>query len=277
MEVYRNAQTNINVAVPLPGEYEVAVISGGGRDDLYLTPTDGNLTVPLTVKHTQYDGEVRIEASAMDDEGNFYTFKDYVDVVTPLFTAADIDDDDYDDEKVPELERLVRKVIEAYTGQRFGPTYDSKRADRIAGDSYNLAAPMLEFKGVSTRYLTNSSTLTLTPKITNGGMTLTFYDVKTDTYFLSRRNSKPTTIFVEGIFGYDRVPGAVKEAALLIAGLWGCEQAIWRDRYIGTMNTVTASVKIDGINGAYAGTGSVTADQLLDAYKVRNVSKWVAV
>src|SRR5690606_11869586 len=137
--------------------------------------------------------------------------------------------------QTPELERLVRQVIEAHTGQYFG-----KRVDRKVVSSQqkvlNFDVPLIEFRGISDRYLTLTTTLAppkIPYEILNDGFSLALdlenYDVKTDSLWIlnARRQG---CYFIEGTFGYNRVPADVKEAALLIAGVWGCNQAVWRDR-----------------------------------------------
>ena len=225
------------------------------------------LEVPIEYRHTLFNGVITILVSVEDDDVT-HEYSEFVEVVTPLFTAVDLADV-YPTDKVPELESLVRKVIEARTGQVFGKVKQSVVADDST-NVVNFDVPLIEFTGVSNRYLTHTTTLT-PPKESyeiatdrfSMAVNWDYYHTKTDSmWILSKRNYGCHVI--HGTFGYERVPQDVKQAALLIAGVWGCEQAVWRDRFIETMRSSDWSV---GYNeGAFTSTGSATADQLLAKY-----------
>lgn len=278
MEIYRNRETSVSLSAPVADAvYSVTVSSPGGltttHDDI-IPDALGKIEVPIQFGHTLYNGEIVIKINVAITSWETFTIEDYVDVVTPLFTWEDLRNEGYTADSTPELERLVRHVIEAYTGQEFG-----RRIKRftISPDDrrVNFDAPLIEFRGVSDQYATLSTTLT-PPKfpyeIVDGGFGLSIntdqYDIKTDSFWIVESRRRRSCIFGEGVFGYNRVPQDVKEAALLIAGVWGCRQAVWRDRYIQTMKSADWNVQYD--DGAFqATTGSVTADQLLSKYTRR--------
>jgi hypothetical protein len=71
---------------------------------------------------------------------------------------------------------------------------------------------------------------------------------------------------VEGHWGWEAVPDAVKEAAKLLVNDYACADAQYRDRYLVSMTA--ADWRIQFYSGAYLRTGNVRADQLLSDYVV---------
>ena len=282
MEIYRNRNGQVfRLGVPIleGATYEIFVssrsssaITGTESQTLgTMEPGDGYIDVPINITHTVYDGEVTVTAEITHGA---YTFSidDRLDVITPIFTAEDLEGTGYDPEKVPELERLVRKVIETYTGQSFGKRIGVVHST-TAQDTIRFNAPLLMLTDLSWggRYAPLSTTLN-PPKIPHEtiedgyGLVIDWqnYDPKTDSLWIIRSDT-PRIVNIEGIFGFDRVPQDVKEAALLIAGVWGTKQAVWRDRFIQTMRSADWSVQYH--ERAFLSTGSVTADQLLSKYQ----------
>ena len=276
MEIYRNRPTTVRIEAPIRGAVynTVKVSSASGETDAFPTYVDNSpvLEIPIEFKHTWYDGTVTLDISINDGTGE-HTYEEHVDVVTPLFTAADLPQD-YSAEKVVELEGLVRKVVEAYTGQSFGPSI-RKYTTEFGENMLRFDAPLIEFRGVSARYLTHTTTLA-PPKIRyeslDGGfkavVDIDLYDPKTDSMWILNQKKNHSLVF-EGVFGYDRVPQDVKQAALLIAGTWSDDQAVWRDRFIETMRSADWTVSYH--ENAFSSTGSATADMLLKKYHRRAV------
>lgn len=275
MEIYRNEPQTITLRKPVEGTYEVKVISPEHESTALVAVQEDVLEFTLDFQHTWFDGELEFQVTVTTPEGITHTYSEYAEVVTPLFRASDLDGS-YPADKTPELERLVRKVIEARTGQTFGKV---SKTVAVEGDGSLITfdAPLIELYDVSTtgRYMNHTTTLT-PPKesyeIASDGFSISIdwdrYHIKSDSLWILTKRDYGTK-FLTGAFGYDRVPQDVKEAALLIAGVWGCDQALWRDRYIQTMRSSDWSVQYN--NGAYASTGSVTADQLLAKYTRRFV------
>lgn len=280
MEIYRNRQTTVRIEAPIRGAIynAVKVSSSAGEDTVFPNYVDNYtpwgvpvLEIPIGLRHILLDGVVTLDITVNDGSGQF-SVKENIEVVTPLFTHIDLGDA-YEPEKTPELERLVRAVVEAKTGQSFGKkseAYPVSTGQRII----NFDAPLIRFTGVSDRYLTDTTTLS-PPKIPFEVMEDRFsvavdwdsYDVKTDSFWLAS-NRRPRYMFLYGEFGYDRVPEDVKQAALLIAGMWTDDQSVWRDRYIRTIRSSDWSVQYSGMS--YRSTGSVTADMLLESYVRKN-------
>jgi hypothetical protein len=71
---------------------------------------------------------------------------------------------------------------------------------------------------------------------------------------------------VDGNWGWEEVPAAVKEAAKLLVNDYACADAQYRDRYLTSMTA--ADWRIQFNSGAFKGTGNVRADQLLSDFVV---------
>lgn len=280
MEIYRNQPTTVTFRAPLPdGVYSIEVKSPRHTSLVQsVTPQhsvahEGSvLNIPVDFQHTWYDGDIDFSITVQGGTPTTeHTYSEYATVVTPLFTWADLGSE-YPQNATPELERLVRHVVEAYTGQYFG-----KRYEKVFASSHEqivrFERPLIMLTDMSWegRYAPLSTTLS-PPKIPyetiDDGFSIVMnwdgYDVKTDSLWVIR-NKCPRIVTLEGFFGYDRVPADVKEAAILIAGVWGCKQGVWRDRFIQIMRSADWSIQYN--ERVFASTGSATADQLLSKYR----------
>lgn len=287
MEIYRNTEAQVTIPSPtvLGGTHVIEVASTNGATS---TPTftsnaaNGTVTFLVDFKHTLYDGRLRVTdtitrpAPTPEDAAATESFvvTDYLDVVTPLFLKSDLPADYQTGDQWKELENLVRMVVEAFTGQHFGRRIETHTVNTNGVNFFQV--PIIEYTGLSARYMTNTTTLN-PPKFSyefidgNFGMKITsspYYDIKTDSMWVLGQRVPAGYVCIDGVFGYDRVPSDVKAAALLIAGLWGCKQTLWRDRFIQTMRSSDWSLQYhDGAFGP--STGSVTADNLLAKYSRR--------
>lgn len=270
-ELYR-IKPDQEVDLPIPDEFSVSSVtikSPVSPDGEEYQNLDGK-TVTLPFKHTLYDGEVVITARVNIENEEVEIIKT-IPVVTPLFTIDDFSTEDLSSmnyaspDDIIELERFIRHVIEAHTGQSFG--YFRRTFEARFGKTTRFDVPVLVFTGISDRYVTESATTigSVSYEVVEGGFGVQLndnYHTKTDTFWMT--SSKNRSVFLHGKFGYVSVPESVRQAALILAGLWGCNQAIWRDRYINTIRSADWNIKYDA--AAYEGTGSATADQLLAQY-----------
>lgn len=278
-EIYRHNITDVRVAAPSPtAQYSAKVTSAAAESEptVQLSPDGTEILVPVDFKHTKYCGTVTVTIT-MTLDGEDHEFSQRFEVVEPLFRARDFSDQELlqidstiekAKNKLIELEVLIRHVIEAYTGKSFGPRHGFEQAITKDQRTYKLDVPIIEFKGISDRYLTHSTTLGL-PKFRDDRMGFTFYDVKTDVYFLHQK--KRDCVLVEGVFGYPSVPADVKQAAMLLVGLWLCDQTLWRNRWLQAVNTTTMSVRFFPSSHS---TGDMQADALLAKYRD---NRWYAI
>jgi hypothetical protein len=286
-EIYRDA-TSVGATLGITGATVTAVEFQ--RNGVVTAAATGDpVSIPYSITHLDGDFDVVWTYTV---GGDSYTRRETLSVVTPLFIQSELVAHDaafstLSGAAVINLERLIRKIIEAYTGQRFG-LWDGTLTAYGNGQTFlNLATPALNVTGV-TDYA-NNYLLPYDFRPINGGFAVekigTFYDqsIKVPAYEeWVHTSANPITapsiypysnVFadnvrytVAGLFGWTTVPTDVKEAAFILADLFSCDETTWRDRYIKAIRA--ADWRFDFDSGAFRGTGSVSADQLLAKYQV---------
>lgn len=179
-------------------------------------------------------------------------------------------------EQVIKLERLVRGIINSYTGQSFG--LESGTITCYGNDDSIL---MTKKRVVSITSITEAAypttLFTNAHRIVNDG-----YAIEAE-YPSPADNSKAVILsegmygreywslfvnnlpyLVTGTFGWNTVPFDVNLAALHLAEEFSCDETLWRDRYIKSIKG--EGFDIEFRSDAFTGTGSVVADQLLGKY-----------
>lgn len=246
------------------------------RDGVDTDGVHAGSTASLPYSITSMDGPFQIEWT-YSVEGLPYTRVETHRVVTPLFKADDLAYDtalnSLSADQVVRLESLVRKVIESYTGQTFG--YRKGYVLALGrGDNY-LALPERAISLDDTGFNSVAGGFIVRPK-SNGSLVDPNIKVPAQEeayYYGYPQNgtfSSNATFKIYGEFGWTTVPQDVKEAALILAEDFSCDESMWRDRYIKSIRA--ADWRFDFNDGAFAGTGSLAADQLLAKYvRVRAV------
>ncbi len=207
---------------------------------------------------------------------------DLVDVVTPYVTPDEIISFDpsvgqnFTYEQIKNSEKQIRGIINAFTGQSFGQYHDIKPVIGNNDTRIDLPEKLLTFVGMKSydRLLddtyqnfrlrndgwtvdTTVSVFDDTSKIyTETPVVGGYYRPKSDLFF-----REDTSYLVEGIWGYERVPSEVNQAALILVQQNLCPESEYRDRYISKISAADWKYEFD--MGAYSGTGNVMADQLL--------------
>lgn len=72
---------------------------------------------------------------------------------------------------------------------------------------------------------------------------------------------------ITGVWGYDDVPTAVKQAAKLLINDYACAEQTYRDRYLESVKAADWRIQYNA--QAYLHTGNVRADQLLNDYVMK--------
>lgn len=302
MEIYRNdMSTPVQLKVPVTPIPGTAVITAtDGADVLYtftgVSFTSGAYSFTLPFGLVDRDRKFNINWFFQYLEGGVtkdYRAKTYVEVVTPYVTVDEIRTalgtmPVMTDDQLERVERRIRGVIENYTAQKFG-YYTGKRAVQATGDS-DLILPqrLISVSAVDGAYFTD---------IAN-------FETRGDGWFLGRATSsfgpdyvwdniiddsgdgpgwrskdpivapgrhkrglwKDNVVYtITGEWGYEDVPFNVKEAALILIEDNICPDSEYRDRYIEDVKT--ADYQYTYTPGAFRGTGSVIADQLLEPYR----------
>lgn len=301
MEIYRNETAQIKLIVPVTAvDGSFTVTATDGDTVLYTFPTvtaiTGGYQVTLPFSLVDRDRAFRInwnfqyvEASVTKD----YSSKSYVEVVTPYATVTEIRTalgtmPVMTDDELKRVERRIRGVIENYTGQKFGFYTGTKKIQSRGEDDLSLPARLITLTTVDG---------TMYNDIAN-------FQTRGDGWFLGRatdvnssdqiwdniiddsgtgpgwRSKDPITYpgrfrrglwrdnvvyTITGEWGYEDVPFNVKEAALILIEDNICPDSEYRDRYIEDVKT--ADYQYSYTPGAFRGTGSVIADQLLDEYR----------
>lgn len=237
-----------------------------------------NISGELTVPHPfiTYAGkfDVQWEYSIAGDE---YTEIQQHTVIQPLFTAKDIQDFDPDFTQVNgaalvRLERVVRAIIERTTGQKFELTHGIQTARSYNGQSLVLPKRVVSLDdysgivaGVRTRVESDGWIL----RALNPHSHITQFNANPIYDVYEHGGFKDDKYFLKGEWGYRSVPEQIQLAAMLLAQDYGCDQSVWRDRYIEMMKNVDWSVQFH--DKAFEGTGNIKVDQILQSYTVNRL------
>ena len=292
MTEFKRHTTGIELSLNAPSATGVsATLKKDGVTSVVLTGDP----VLLPYSMTFYDGEFEVEWR-YTVEGDEYTRSDLHNVVTPLFTKEMLVDysatfSSLEVSKFNILERMVRLIIENYTGQSFG---FSNQPIHAAGTGFGVLNVNRHVLSISSLNYTGSSfqpvVLNRDWKITNGGFSITPFagytadSIKVPAYeeiineggVIYNPYSSHNVLFkhnvsytVNGEFGWHAVPDAVIQAALILAGEFSCKEATWRDRYITQIRTSDWGYNFH--SQAFVGTGSVSADHLLSDYVINTM------
>lgn len=249
------------------------------------TPGEG-YTVTLPLRFIQFDADLQVHWELTYTEDGFpHTIKRMVpvEVVTPILSAREIREIDpvvfSNAVEVRRIEKAVRHVIQAYTGQEFG-YFDG--TEKVRGDGSPALYLPRRLVSLST---VNGAAVGSQFAVDPDGYILRHYPwgvppVKADYFGLhmhvggvihnpnnvSLKNWKRETYAVSGFWGWEAVPEAVKEAARLLVNDYACADSQYRDRYLTSMTA--ADWRIQFHSGAFVRTGNVRADQLLSDYVV---------
>lgn len=300
MEIYRNETAQIKLTVPVTAISGSFVVTATDGDTLLYTfpsttAVSGGYQVTLPFSLVDRDRQFRINWAFNYLESSVtkaYTAKTYVEIVTPYVTVDEIRDalgtmPVMTDAELKRVERRIRGVIENYTGQTFG-LYTGKRRVQSTGDE-DLILPqrmitLTDVDGTSFSDVANFQTRGdgwYLGRATNQYGSVQIWDniIDDDGSGPGWRSKDPicapsrkrglwkdnVVYIIDGEWGYEDVPSTVKEAALILIEDLICPDSEYRDRYIDGVKT--ADYQYTYAPGAFRGTGSVIADQLLEEYR----------
>jgi hypothetical protein len=297
MEIYRNDTTTpVQLKVPVTPDAGTTIITATDASGVLYTFTgiaftSGMYSFALPFGLVDKDRKFTINWSFKYTEAGIqkdYSSKTYVEVTTPYVTVeeiqaalgtlpATITPDD-----LIRVERRIRGVIDNYTGQAFG-YYTGKKAVQSTGDE-DLILPqrLISLSAVDGAYFTDVANFEtrgdgwFLGRATNADGTDRVWDTVLNEWrskdpicppgTLKRGLWKDNVVYtVTGEWGYEDVPFNVKEAALILIEDNLCPDSEYRDRYIDGVKT--ADYQYTYTPGAFRGTGSVIADQLLEPYR----------
>lgn len=270
VEIYRDTPADVTFKLPVAPDagqvlYSVKDSAGEQRDfgtATGVTSTTFKFQMPFTL--LEFDEEFTVTWS-------FYinalpqTRQTQVLVVTPLLTEDDITDIDLD------LERLVRQIIETYTGVTFGYSHRAYSVRGHGDKGLPLPNRLIDVEHVSyTDYDFDAGWI-----VTGDGWLLesdpdnpvsgygTIIQAPSVTY---RRytfvNDRLYTI--RGYWGYAFIPPEVRDAAALLYNDLACMDAKYRTKYVKSI--YFAGTRMELRSDAWAGTGNKIVDDLLSDY-----------
>lgn len=292
MELYTNNENRtVFLDAPLTAESGSIVVTIE-RDDVVLhtfntvDDTDGVYSVIVPYAFIQHDNSFYIHWTfSYVEDGETYDFdsKTLVEVVTPYLTASEIDilaDGALSDSEINDIEKAVRHIINAHTGQSFGRFIGTKTATGDGGTGLSMPARLINLEKI------NGVDAKEYFKITGDGWYLKYFvwgspPVKADYYGLHQHAGgvihNPDNVKyghfdgdvydIDGVWGWDSIPAPVREAAKLLINDYACGDSNYRDRYLTSMTAADWRIQFNA--GAFAKTGNVRADQLLSNYVVK--------
>lgn len=265
--VYKDGVLLFEIATvtAIPGEGFSAVLP------LHLLQHDGDLKVHWTVKYTEPSDSTEYTINRVTP----------VEVVTPILSKAEILAvwDTATPDEVETIEKVVRHVIQAYTGQEFGHWHGTTTVKGDGTPALYSPTKIIELTGVS-----GNAPITGWALDPDGHIVYRFPwgvpPVKADYHNLhyhtggvihnpnhvSLSQWAKGTYELTGRFGWEEVPAGVKEAAKLLVNDYACADSQYRDRYLESMTA--ADWRIQFNSGAFKATGNVRADQLLGEFVV---------
>lgn len=294
IELYRNSANRIvtlNVPLtPVSGTVEVTVSDETGVlyevPSVTVDPVNGEFSFSMPYFLTQYDRELDVEWKFDYVENTIvYPFSAItpVCVITPILTVQEVQAvaPSLSETEAIDIEKMVRHIIYAHTGQIFGLYIGKKTVIGKGSYTVELPARLLDINKVN-GLVVNSSMY----KISGSGWYLTVPDfgipgIKADYYGLHYINgvvenpngvslanfSKGVEYIVEGRWGWASIPEPIKEAAKLLVNDYACQDNAYRDRYLESVQATDWRIQFSA--GAYVQTGNVRADQLLSNFVLK--------
>lgn len=280
-EIYRNAQGK-GVTLGVTGAVSVSArLLRGTATPIVAVVSAFNVTdhmalIPYAITHL--DGDFTIEWT-YTVEGNVYVKSFTHSIVTPLMPLSALSTQD-----AMELEQAVRYFIQAYTNNYFGSFVGTVTIQGTGHMALELPRRLRSLTSVTldgTAYDPAGFVLTGDGWFLNrtAGRSLTIKDAPPDEYVPVYSNNlivppfspvntmfvDNTTFVIDGVWGYDPVPDDVMLAADLLFNDYNCADAAYRNRFINSMRA--GNWRFDLRDDAFAGTGNLTADRLLDKYR----------
>ena len=301
MEIYRNVRQPAVLEIPpeinAAGKVDIFAVENGRRIYEFTTVARTNRGYEVTLPWTlvRQDRDFHIEWGFDYVEGGVtqrINEKTFVEVVTPLLPLVEVARiAGYDTTTTQgnldtlDLERRIRYGVQTYTGQNFGKFAGLMQVSGNGSNKLNLPAPLLNFTGVAfDGVLRINHGMTLI----NNGWALSSGNIYIDNikqappeWMLDQFSANGkiyapmlyghsrfvdgTEYRIEGVWGYDDVPGDVRQAARLLAQDYSCDESLWRERYIDSVRAGDWRFEFNA--QAFTGTGNVQVDQILAGYR----------
>ncbi len=287
MEIYRDTTSTVILEHPVTGPLTADIYRG---DELIsanqsVTSTTGKHSTVLDWNLTAYDGQLKIVWKKTGFSRT--TWEEVVTPIIPLSELAELLEDVSDDDRY-DAESVVRRIIEAYTGQSFGKFTGTEMVNGNDSTQLALPRPLLSFTDMSD----DMFVFDVNSFITRGqgwflagrpGAYWTIKDAPPEDVLddfnnviyapgtIKKRDFSYTSVYtITGDWGYETVPYPVIQAARLLISDYACQDSSYRDRYLQSIKA--ADWRLQFTQAAYDGTGNLKADQLLNDYKLSNLA-----
>ena len=295
-EIYTNTSNQkayLDVPVTPTGS-TIDVLVKYDTNQVYEVPsvsieTDGRLSFPIPFFLLQSDRKLSVRwiFSYQDVDGQTYEYdnKTTVNIATPLLSLDEVkkivDDENMSDEDAAEIERSVRYVIQAHTGQCFGKFVGKKSVTGSGGPTLRLPERLIQLNSVNDNtfwnqifvirgsgwYLNNRAVGLPSIRADWDGIHENPYTSSAPIGTYKHMFLKDQEYVLDGEWGWNNVPIAVQEAARLLINDYACGDSTYRDRFLTSMTA--ADWRIQFHEGAFTNTGNVRANQLLSEYVLR--------
>lgn len=300
MNIYANS-TDRTVYLEIPvvantGTIDVEILKDGEVVHTVGTVAyeDGkySFSLPFSLARTDAEYEVHWKFTYTED-GQSHEFEEYqtLNVVTPILPFSEVKQilgEGFDDADAIEVEKAVRHIIQAHTGQFFGK-YVGKVSVTGSGEPFlRLPRRLISFSAINgsahwvnglalrgSGWYLRSKELGFPPPIradwdgwneyTAGVMSYSGRAPIVAPYSKTITNFQTNVEYeIDGVWGWNNVPSAVQEAAKLLINDYACADANYRDRFLTSMTA--ADWRIQFHEAAFSNTGNVRANQLLAEY-----------
>lgn len=296
MEIYRNSTQYLYLDIhgDVADEDPVATITMGDDDPVVLAPSN-DTAAPPNDDPQRWAAVVGFSQTSKAGQGklvwNFTingvpaTKTEWIDIVVPLADIADIREElelgsEVSDAQIIRAERKARRIIENFTGQQFAPVEQTVWINSSSDKYLNLPKRIISIDEIST---SKFPITTDSVQISENG----WYLLKTGPFYTGNIYSPKYVIddpyhdavnywrggevvALRGVFGWERVPAAIFEAALILIEERLCPETLYRDRYVKTMTAADFRFEFNPM--AYSGTGNVVADHILTNWRINNMA-----
>ena len=277
----------------------VLINTSGTQSGIHRVVEQGgtSYTVDLNTDTCKYDRSLFVEIQSIQVDG--YS-TDHVDITVkrPYVTLSEMKDYfehaisngdsaiiDQSDAFLEKLERKVRYLINAYTGNDFKFEYKTVGAygqntdllhlgqriesfDKITSDDYviydSTEDPVIDILGATVAIAPSKFAI----KVVSEGVNITEWvdqnPLQNPSYF-----GKDSAYLVRGEYGWKAVPEDIKVAVYELINDFLCNDSIYRNK--GLKSIQNDSFNIQFADGMLNGTGNLYVDSLLSQYKVWNL------
>lgn len=278
-EIYKSAQNKaVMLGVTSASGVSAKIIRGTTVLTALVASTSSDYAASIPYAITNSEGPFSVEWT-YTVESNVYVRTDSHEIVSPLLPLASLNSA----EKI-EVEQAVRYFIEAYTNNWFG-SFSGKLAFEGTGhDTVELPRRLRSMTEISINGVVQSLANFV---VTGDGMFLNRtspanYEIRQappDDIIIYPNNvivapsvspvrgfADNSLIEITGLWGYEQVPQDVMLAADLLFNDYMCADAAYRNRFVNSIRA--GNWRFDLRDDAFAGTGNLTADRLLDKYRI---------